>query len=347
VLAVLAEQREVEAEALDRQAYWHQGRDGVRHLFRVAGGLESQVLGEHQIVHQVKTAYEQALAARCTGPLLNPLFQRALGVAKEVRTQTALGRHQLSVASVAVDLARRIHGDLTKARLLVIGAGEVAELAMTAFADAGVGELSLINRTEERAAALAGGKAVRTLPWLALVEALAGHDIVVSSTAAPHAVVTVADVREALRHRQAPLLLIDLAVPRDIEAAVGALPGVHLYDIDHLDSVVTANHQLRHEEIDAATAVVDGLVEAFVLGLRHPGSLLAQVAGYFRDVIAAEEQRLAARLGTQADPAELRYGLERVGNKLQHRLLRYLREHPGDARAETAVREILGIDSEE
>src|SRR5271170_6548223 len=146
-----------------------------------------------------------------------------------------------------------------------------------------------------------------------------------------------------MRRRRRPLMLIDLAVPRDVEHTVGGLAEVYLYNIDHLEAVVAANRDLRAEEVDAADALVDSLVDGYVTALRQDqGTLLAQVARYFQDVIAAEEARLKGKLAL-SDSTELRYGLERVGNKLQHQLLRVLREHPEDAEVERVVREMLGL----
>ncbi len=348
VITRLAEHQGVDAATLDAHAFWHPGMDGVRHLFRVVSGLESLVLGEYQIVHQVKTGYDIAHQGKFTGAVLNPLFQRALGVAKDVRNNTAIGKFKLSVASVAVDLAKHIHGEVERARLLVVGAGEIAELAVRYLLTAGVRELTIINRNEERAHALAEEfRSVdfvpQVLPWSMLSDALTQHDIVVTSTAAPHAVITVADVKQAMRRRRQPLMFMDLAVPRDVEPSVGELSDVYLYNIDHLEQVVSANQQLRRDEVDAASALVDSLVTSYATDVRHDrGALMAQVAGYFADVIAAEEARLVGKLGLKDNP-ELKYGLERIGNKLQHQLLKYLRDHAHDPQAEKIIREILGL----
>lgn len=348
VLNRLAEHQGVDAAMLETHAFWHPGMAGVRHLFRVVSGLESLVLGEYQIVHQVKTSYDLAHQARFTGAVLNPLFQRALSVAKEVRNNTGIGKYKLSVASVAVDLAKHIHGEVDRARLLVVGAGEIAELAVRYLLTAGVRELTIINRNEERAHALAEEfRSVdfvpQVLPWSMLGDALTQHDIVVTSTAAPHAVITTAEVKLAMRRRRQPLMFMDLAVPRDVEPSVGELSDVYLYNIDHLEAVVSSNKQLRTEEVDAANALVDSLVTSYATDVRHDrGALMAQVAGYFTDVIAGEEARLAGKIGVKDNP-ELRYGLERIGNKLQHQVLKYLREHAGDPNAEKVIRELLGL----
>ncbi len=348
VLSRLAEHQGVDATTLEAHAFWHAGIHGVRHLFRVISGLESLVLGEYQIVHQVKTSYDVAHQGRFTGAVLNPLFQRALSVAKDVRNNTAIGKHKLSVASVAVDLAKQIYGDVESARLLVVGAGEIAELAVRYLLSAGVRQLTIVNRNEDRAHGLAEEfRSVdfvpQVVPWATLGEALTQHDIVVTSTAAPHAVITTAMVKQAMRRRRQPLMFMDLAVPRDVEPSVGELGEVYLYNIDHLESVVSTNRQLRTDEVDVASALVDSLVTTYTTDARHDrGALMAQVAGYFTDIIAAEETRLAGKLGLKDNP-ELRYGLERIGNKLQHQLLRYLRENANDPAAEKNIREILGL----
>src|SRR3954470_17691570 len=156
LVGLLAERSGLGADLLATQGYWHEGIGCIRHLFRVVSSLESLVVGEYQIAHQVKTAYDAALAARRTGPLLNPLFQRALAVGKEVRNATDIGKHKLSIASVAVDLAKQIHGEVGSARLLVVGAGEMAELAVKHLLVAGVRDLVVVNRSEERALEIAG-----------------------------------------------------------------------------------------------------------------------------------------------------------------------------------------------
>lgn len=338
-LRVLAERSGLRIEQLAKHGVWHEGRACVRQLFRVIASLESLVVGEYQIVNQVKTAYERGT----TGALLNPLFQRALHVAGAVRSETAIGSHKLSLASIAVDLAKQIHGELSTARLLVIGAGEIAELAVTHLIAAGVRELSLVNRTQERALALIGTRPARVYPWEQLREALTAHDIVIASTSAPQAVVSVADAKAALRGRRTPLMLIDLAVPRDIEAAVGELEDIYLYNVDHLDSVVAANQGLRHEEVAAASAMVDVQVAEYVTAQdQGRNAVLAQVAAHLGEVIAAEEARILAKL-PGLDRQELRYSLDRLGNKLLHPVLRYLREHGDDPQAESTVRKILGL----
>ena len=344
--AALAERAGVAAGELSGHAFTHQGEAAARHLFRVAAGLESMVLGEAEIAGQVRRSYDGARAAGLSGSVLDQLFQRALACGKDVRTNTGLGDHKLSIASQAVDLARQVHGDLASARLLLVGAGETAELAARYLTIAGVRAITVINRSAERGAELAGRIGATALAWDGLADALAGHDVVVSSTAAPHPVITTAMVRAAVRARRAPLVFIDLAVPRDVEADAGALDDVFVFNVDHLERMVAQNLGQRQEEIAAAEALIGSAVEAWrrAADAGH-NDLLARVAAHFRDVVAAEEARLAAKLPA-ADRGQLRYGLERVGNKLLHPVLAWLREHPDDQEARRLLATLFGLDRE-
>jgi glutamyl-tRNA reductase len=302
------------------------------------------VLGEAEIVGQVRRSYDAARGAGLAGPLLHGLFQRALACGKDVRTRTGLGDHKLSVASVAVDLARQVHGNLASARLLVVGAGETGELAAKYLIAAGVSRITVVNRSAERGAELAqriGGLAV---DWTTLADQLSQHDVVVSSTAAPHPVISAVMVRSALRARRAPLVLIDLAVPRDVDPLAAELDDAFVFNVDHLERVVSQNLGSRQGEVAAAQALVDEAVLAWQqTGDASQAELMSQVAAYFRDVVAAEDARLAGKL-PGVDRTQLRYGLERVGNKLLHPMLAWLREHGDDPSAQRTIREILGLD---
>lgn len=342
--ATLAERAGVDVTALAAHAYHQTGAACARHLFRVTAGLESMVLGEAEISGQVRRAYEAARAAGLCGSLLHGLFQRAIACGKEVRADTGLGDHKLSVASVAVDLARQVHGDLATAGLLLVGAGETAELAARYLATAGVRRISVVNRSAERATQLAAQVGGTALAWERLAEALSSHAVVVSSTAAPYPVITAAMVRNALRVRRAPLTLIDLAVPRDVEAAAGDLDDAFLFNIDHLERVVAQNLGSRQSEVAAAEALVETAITAWRTATdAGQAELRAQVAGYFRDIVAAEEARLAAKL-PGVDRQELRYGLERVGSKLMHPVLAWLKTHGDEPDAQRMLRAMLGLD---
>ncbi len=233
----------------------------IRHLFRVASGLDSMVLGETEILGQAKKAYQTAHASGATGRHLNKLFQRAFNVAKEVRTKTNITRGSVSVGSVAVDLAEKIFGKLSVCKVMILGAGETADLTAGALRSRGVQAIFVANRSYDRAVALAermGGKAVQFDAWHHEVHEV---DILIGSTAAPHHVLTHEKLAPVMRSRpDRPLFCIDLAVPRDIEPAVNDLDGVYLYDIDHLQKVADASMAVRRQEL----AICEGMIERHV-----------------------------------------------------------------------------------
>jgi glutamyl-tRNA reductase len=256
-------------EAAARHLYVHRDRGAAEHLFRVSSGLDSMILGEPQIQGQVREAYAMARetsapAGPVVGPALNRLFQTALGVGGKVRSETGLGIGAASVSSAAVDLAKKIFGSLKGRRALVLGAGEMSETTLECLRAEGVRTAIVANRTWERARELAerwGGEAVK---WEQFGAALAGVDIVICSTAAPHPVLTRERLRQALPHGAArPLCIIDIALPRDVEPAVGQEPNVFLYDIDDLQAIVSGNLDRRRAELPAAEQIVGAGVDDF------------------------------------------------------------------------------------
>jgi len=226
------------------------GPASIDHLFRVASGLESMVIGETEILGQIKKAYATASGAGTTARHLNKLFQRAFNVAKEVRTKTSITRGAVSVGSVAVDLAEKIFGSLAPCRVMILGAGETSELTARALQSRGVKSLFVSNRSYDRAARLAGemgGSAIHFDEWDRHFSKI---DILISSTAAPHAIVTPEKLAPVMHRRpNRPLFVIDLAVPRDVDAAVNHLEGVYLYDIDSLRAIANQGLAVRHREI--------------------------------------------------------------------------------------------------
>jgi glutamyl-tRNA reductase len=229
--------------------YQWQDTEAVRHLFRVAASLDSMVLGEPQILGQVKTAYLAARDADRTGVILNHLFTRALGVAKSVRSETGVGDHAVSVSYAAVELAKKIFEHLQDRAALVLGAGETSELAARHLMRQGVTSLFVANRTLTRAEKLAQALGAKAIPWEAFPEYLVHADIVLSSTSAPQPIIHKTMVQEAMRARKGrAMFFIDIAVPRDIDPAVNALDEVFLYDIDDLENVVEANRRERQRE---------------------------------------------------------------------------------------------------
>lgn len=233
------------------------GLSAIEHLLTVASGLDSQMLGETEILGQVKDAYAAAQERRTTGPVLNRVFQKAFQHVKYVRTHTAITAGQISVANVAVDLALKIFGDLTSTRILLLGAGDIGEKTAKAFQSRGAGSLTVASRTLGRAMELATTLDATALPWEHVSSRLGEYSVVVGSTAAPDVVVTLADATAAIKTRPAePLFFIDLALPRDIDAAVAKLENVFLYNLDDLAKIAKENLAARTAEVVHAKKIV-------------------------------------------------------------------------------------------
>jgi glutamyl-tRNA reductase len=241
----------------------------VAHLCEVACGLDSMILGESQIQGQVAQAHQLAMAHGAAGPVTNALFRTALQAGKRARTETAINEHATSISHVAVELAHQIFDDLAQKTVVLVGAGEMAELAAKNLVDHGVGTLLVVNRSPGRAASLAQQYGGEALGWDRLSQALWRSDIVISSTAAPHAILRPDTVAAAMRmRRNRPLFLIDIAVPRDVEPAVGELTNVFLYDIDDLQQVVEANLAQRRREVPRVQSIIAEEAAGFVAWFR-------------------------------------------------------------------------------
>ena len=227
------------------------GRAAALHLFEVASGIDSQLLGENEIFGQVKEAYAVAQASGTTGAVLNRVFQKAFQAAKHVRTHTAISAGTVSVANVAVELAADIFGSLADAKVLILGTGEIGNLTAKAFASRGAADLAVAGRRPEAASEIAGGLGAGTVPFADRESRLADFDVVVCSTAAPATILSAAAVAAAMRRRPArPLLLIDLAVPRDVDADAAKLENVFLYNLDDLAGIAERNRTARAAEVD-------------------------------------------------------------------------------------------------
>jgi glutamyl-tRNA reductase len=248
---------------------------GVQHLFRVACGLDSMVLGETEILGQIKLAYQDAARLGATNPPLNKLFQNCFHVAKEVRSQTDITRGATSVGSVAVELAARIFGNLGGRKAMLLGAGDTSERVARSLVSRGVESIVVANRTFERAAAIAcdiGGQIVDFSNWSA---ALDGVDVLICSTSAPQPIVTPEKLASPLRNRNGqPLFIIDLAVPRNVAPAVAGLPDVHLYDMDSIEEIARQSVEIRQAEVRRCEDLIEGHVIDFLEWLhRHPAHL--------------------------------------------------------------------------
>jgi glutamyl-tRNA reductase len=351
-LAALSRQAGIPPTELFGHVYAMRGLEAVAHLFEVAAGLDSMVLGEAEIQGQVKRAYELALVEGVTGPLTNRLFRDALGAGKRVRAETAVGRRRVSVASVAVELAREVLGDLAERRVLVIGAGENGELTARALRQAGVATTFVANRHYDRAIGLAqrfGGEAVRLDD---LPHELARADIVVSATGSPHQIVGREELGLVVAERHGrPLLLIDIAVPRDIDPAVRGLPGIALYDMDDLQREVARNLSGREAEARRARVVVDREVARFGDWLASL-EVVPTIAALRERGEAIVEQVLDENAGrwdslSEADRARLGVLARAVVRRLLHEpTLRLKRAEDGAYTQIQALRELFGLEAD-
>jgi glutamyl-tRNA reductase len=347
----LAREREIPAGDLDGHLYQYINDHAVRHLYRVACGLDSMILGEPQILGQLKRAYAMARAAGTTGPILDHLFQRGFATAKQVRTETGISRYAVSIAFAAVELARKIFGDLKGRSVLVVGSGKMAELATTHLVANGIEQVTVTSRTFDHAENFAmkfGGEAVR---WEKLGEKLAEVDVVVSGTAAPGVVLDEAEVARALRKRRGrSLFIIDIAVPRDVEPSVNKLNHVYLYDIDDLQGVVEHNINERKRAAASAHRMVEKHGEAFQRwnrGLRMTPTIVAlreTIMNVRRQEHDRHRRKLADLTPEQAEAVEaLTHG---IVQKVLHSPIRYLKTlgDRGDAAEYAAIyREIFGL----
>jgi glutamyl-tRNA reductase len=260
----LAQQHHLQLPEFEDTLYVLQGEELVKHLFRVASSLDSMVVGEPQILGQIKEAYRLAHAAKTTGTLLNKLLHKAFSVAKRVRTETSIGNRAVSVSFVAVELAKKIFAHLEGREVLIIGAGEMCELAAQHLVRAGVQKILVTNRTQERAMELAERFHGEAFPFSELPHALLRADIIISSTGSPDVIIRKKEVSTIIKQRkQKPLFFIDIAVPRDIDPQVNTIDNVYLYDIDDLQGVAEANMKDRQHEAHKAEMIVDTEVEQF------------------------------------------------------------------------------------
>jgi glutamyl-tRNA reductase len=301
--------------------YRIEGADAVRHLFSVAAGLDSLVLGEPQILGQLKDAYRAAQRAGTAGSKLNRAFQAAFSVAKRVRSETAIGASAVSVASAGIRLARRVFAGFGSHTALLVGAGEMIELAARHLHAQGIGRMIVANRSADRAQRIALEVKASAIQLDALAAHLPAADIVVSSTARPGHVIGLAEVQAALEERRRrPMFMLDLAVPRDIDPRVGALEDVYLYTIDDLREVVDENVKARQEEAAVARRLVDEEVGDFMAGLKvlEAVPMIRELRGQAesaRDHALAEARRL---LASGHDPERV---VEQLASTLTNRLM--------------------------
>lgn len=336
---------------LETHLYQHTDDEAVRHLFRVASSLDSMVVGEPQVLGQVRRAYSIALEAGTAGRTLNRLVHHAFRVAKRVRTETGIGSNAVSISYMAVELGKKIFNSLEGHTALLIGAGEMAELSARHLLNAGVSRVLLANRTAERAGRLAAELGGETVNFAELPNYLAEADIIICSTAADQYLITEQMVREALsKRRNRPSFFIDISVPRNIDPAVGKIPNVFVFDIDDLESVIASNIREREREAERAELIVESEIMQFAQTLRvlDIGPTIGALKNKLQDIARAELTRQRNRLGPLSAEQETAVEALLVStvNKISHPLLSHMRRSYGSSDAETiqAWRDIFGLE---
>jgi glutamyl-tRNA reductase len=350
VLGLLAQRASIRPTELAEAIYSPRNCDAARQLYRVTAGLESMIVGEAEIQGQVRRAHEAAMEAGCTGPLSNRLFAAALTTGKRVRSETEIGSSRVSVPSVAVDLALSVLGKLEDRHVVILGAGETSELTARALADQGAGTIFLANRHADRALSLAQRFGGSVVGLDGLPDQLLQADIVLSSTSSPHPIVGREELELVMRERAGrPLLLIDIAVPRDIDSGCGELEGVSLYDIDDLQAVVARNLSTRAGEAPRAQEIVEEEINRFARWLGQLDTL-PTVSALREHGNTLVEQVLAENDGRweSASPRDLAR-VEAIARAVMSRLLheptirlRSLSQERGHASLEV-VRELFGL----
>jgi len=331
--------------------YQHTDDEAVRHLFRVTSSLDSMVVGEPQVLGQVRRAYSIALEAGTAGRILNRLVHHAFRVAKRVRTETGIGANAVSISYMAGELGKKIFNSLEGHTALLIGAGEMAELSARHLLNAGVSRVLLANRTEERAERLAAELGGETVNFAEVSKYLTEADIIICSTAADQYLITEPMVREALsKRRNRPSFFIDISVPRNIDPAVGKIPNVFVFDIDDLESVVTSNIREREREAERAELIVESEIMQFAQTLRvlDIGPTIGALRNKLQDIAKTELTRQRNRLGPLSveQEAAVEALLVSTVNKISHPLLSHMRRSydSSDAEAIQAWRDIFGLE---
>ena len=338
----LAEYHEISPEEINENLFDYQGEEAIRHLFRVSSSLDSMVLGEPQILGQIKTAYGYAAEFKTAGLILNRFLHKAFSVAKRVRTETAIASNAVSVSFAAVELARKIFDRLDNKGVMIIGAGEMCELAARHFVSNGISKVLVTNRTFERAEKLAAEFNGKAVPFDSFVDHLAEVDIVMTSTGAPNFILGKRQMEEVLKRRKnRPMFLIDIAVPRDIDPKVNDISNTYLYDVDDLQGVVQANLKERQKEAGKAEAIVEQEIGQFHqwLGNLEVKPTVIALRRKFEEI---RQQELEKTLGNLKDlTGKQRKSIEAMAgaiiNKILHKPTAVLKNSQNDTSGEDYV----------
>ena len=335
VNAFLSESHHLEQPALAQYFYRYEGRDAIRHIFRVAASLDSMVVGEPQILGQLKSAYAAAKAAGSMNGFLELVLTRAFSVAKRVRSETEIGQSAVSVSYAAVELAREIFGSLNNRKVLLVGAGKMSELAARHLRRSGASNIFVTNRTRERAEAMAKLFDGKVVEYEKLQQMLPEVDIVITSSGAPHYIITREEMKRVIdKRRNRPMFLIDIAVPRNIEPAVNQIDNVFLYDIDDLEKVIQTNLKGRLKEAEQAEEIIAEEVERLVLRLktREVTPTIVGLQEHLENIRKAELQKLRGKLGALSPQQEEAIEALTRGmmNKIAHGPISELRRQAGN-----------------
>ena len=343
---------DMDSEKLNEALYEHHGGDAARHIFRVASSLDSMVVGESQILGQLKDAFGRAVTVGATNATLARCIERSFRVAKRVRSETEISKGAANVSSVAVELAARVFGDLTGKSVLLLGAGKMGALAARHLRAAGARQVVVANRSPEKAKTLAAEVEGTARPWESLADLLADADVVISSTGSRNPILGKKLVKKALKRRRfEPQVIVDIAVPRDVDREVLGVDGVYLFDIDDLESYVAENLRLRAKEAEAAEMVLEGELGEFETWTRTQSVVptIRKLREHFSKVAAEEADRAAeaiARESSEEKRAEMTRRLAgRIVNKLLHTPMLALKSAE-DAEVDgfvEATRELFGL----
>ncbi|MBW7898630.1 Glutamyl-tRNA reductase [Candidatus Brocadiaceae bacterium B188] len=351
VLSFFADFHKIALNEFSPYMYHYADDRAVNHLFFVTASLDSMVLGESQILSQVKEAYTTASMDEATGKVMNQLFQQALNVAKIIHTRTNIGKRKVSISSVAVEFAEKIFQEFTGKTVLVVGAGEMCELLLKHLYEEGARTIVVANRTFERAQEIANAFQGQAIKYELLGEYLAKADIIISSTSAPHYVIHTDQVKDAIRHRRGnPMFLIDIAVPRDIEPEIANIDNVYLYNIDDLQSVVSQNIDERTREVEKCRSIVEEEVEHFMARLEEMKiePAITLLRNHFHTIGKEELARLKTKLKNidNGDWEQVIYTVERTINKLLHHPAKVAKQEAkngGGYRYVEIIRKLFGI----
>lgn len=317
-------------DSFEKYIFFYTGRDAITHIFRVSSSLDSMVIGEPQIVCQFKDSFSKARDYRVVKHILTRLFDKALNVSKKVRTSTGISKRAVSISYAAAMLAKKIFGNLRDKNVLVLGAGEMAELAAKNLSSIGVKHIFVSNRTFEKAVELAekfGGSAIR---FNKFIEFLPEVDIVIVSTGAPEPIIKKEDIKSVMKYRKSPLFIIDISVPRNVEDTVNEIEGVYLYNIDDLKSIVNSNIEQRKIEAQRAELLLEQEVDKFIkwLEVQKIAPVISSVRAYADSLRQKQLQRLFKEMPylTQKERENIDIAMKSLINKLLHRPTAFIKD---------------------